>query len=180
MKPTAEYIQLMSEGKKLCRRCDTVKVVDDFSKYKSGKLSSYCKACKAEITRQYFSTRKEKRRTLLREWKRKNRHRVRQSGQRERERIRNYVFTALGGVCKKCGFSDWRALQVDHIDRATEPDGHKLRCGTGLYRAIANGTKSTDGLQLLCANCNWIKRYENNEHNSKRKIIEVADGSRQH
>jgi len=35
---------------------------------------------------------------------------------RYRRRQRQRVIAALGGKCAKCGFSDWRALQIDHIN----------------------------------------------------------------
>ena len=82
-----------------------------------------------------------------------------------RERIRDAVLAALGRVCISCGFDDIRALQVDHINGG----GHKERKGinsvTKYYKiiieSVANGE---DKYQLLCANCNMIKRIINKEH----------------
>jgi len=74
----------------------------------------------------------------------------------------------LGGKCAKCGFDDYRALQIDHING----DGYKERKSKGVgqkYIGNCNTVKKVckgelKNYQLLCANCNWIKRYENNEH----------------
>ena len=85
------------------------------------------------------------------------------------------AFAALGGVCKRCGFGDIRALQIDHIDgggNAESKDRSYL-----YYKRVAGA--GAGRYQLLCANCNWIKRYENNE-NGKRypmaaKILPLFD-----
>lgn len=72
---------------------------------------------------------------------------------------RRAVLIALyGGKCKRCGFDDIRALQIDHV----YSDGYKSMSEWkwllwDLYRY-------PDRFQCLCANCNWIKRDENNEH----------------
>ena len=76
----------------------------------------------------------------------------------------------LGGKCVKCGYSEnIHALQIDHINgdgwvmRAmkTEPSG-----GYELYSfIIKNGGMGK--YQCLCANCNQIKRMENEEHPSR-------------
>ena len=70
------------------------------------------------------------------------------------------VIQVLGGKCVKCGFTDIRALQVDHVNG----NGHKESKTIGYYgiygRILAG---QIEGYQLLCANCNWIKRYDNSE-----------------
>lgn len=63
--------------------------------------------------------------------------------------------------CGRCGFSDSRALQIDHIDGCGAAS-RKQRQHTRLYLDIVRG-RNTVPVQVLCANCNWIKRHENNE-----------------
>lgn len=74
--------------------------------------------------------------------------------------IRVRAINKLGGVCIRCSFSDIRALQIDHING----DGtieRKSLSPCKLYKlALNNPTK----YQVLCANCNWIKRVENKEN----------------
>jgi len=92
-------------------------------------------------------------------------------------RLRRKAIAKLGRKCRRCGFSDERALQFDHI----ESDGHEDRKKTtaaARYRGIITGTLKC--FQLLCANCNWIKKYENNEHrNGKRplRMMKTAGGT---
>jgi hypothetical protein len=74
----------------------------------------------------------------------------------------------MGGKCIKCGFNDIRALQVDHINGG----GCKERKAIGLATFYHNVRIDPKKYQLLCANCNWIKRWENNENTGPRtKVI---------
>lgn len=67
-----------------------------------------------------------------------------------------------GNKCARCGFNDSRALQIDHVnddgaDERREIGGHKC-----LYwvKILRNLQKDSTRYQILCANCNWIKRAE--------------------
>jgi len=73
------------------------------------------------------------------------------------------IFKLLGFKCVKCKEKDWRVLQIDHINhggtQARILRGYKM--GNRLYREILNQiTGGNKSYQLLCANCNWRKRYE--------------------
>lgn len=71
------------------------------------------------------------------------------------------LLLAGGMRCKKCGFDDYRALQIDHINGG----GSKNRL---IQAKLKEDIKRNPGkYQVLCANCNWIKRYENKESFSK-------------
>lgn len=80
-----------------------------------------------------------------------------------RIRIRRQALAALGGCCAQCGMDDWRCLQIDHVnggggqERKDDPAGTITR-----QLRIIQGHGKSD-LQILCANCNWIKRYVNDE-----------------
>ena len=76
---------------------------------------------------------------------------------------RKQAIKYLGGECVSCGYDDVRALQFDHING----DGHLERKNNPggaypMFRAITHGRRSD--IQLLCANCNWIKVRENKEY----------------
>lgn len=77
---------------------------------------------------------------------------------------RNAVLEALGGKCVICGFSDKRALQIDHINGGGSKERKKMSFGMQFHRYVLSSfIKGENKYQLLCANCNWIKRVENNE-----------------
>jgi hypothetical protein len=75
------------------------------------------------------------------------------------------VLGLLGGKCVKCGFCDYRALQIDHINGGGH--AHRMKFNNNPLRYLKDIKENLHLYQLLCANCNWIKRYENDEHRSK-------------
>lgn len=68
--------------------------------------------------------------------------------------------------CMRCGFNDIRALQIDHKNGHGHNDRKIFKLsGTSLYRFyLKNPELAKETLQVLCANCNWIKKDENSEH----------------
>lgn len=70
--------------------------------------------------------------------------------------VRERLLAMLGGKCIECGYSDYRALQVDHINGGGTAE-RKSKRGTSYYYHIIKRINSVD-YQVLCANCNVIKR----------------------
>jgi len=99
-------------------------------------------------------------------WGRENKVKVRafkiRAGRKLRRKVRLDAFAVLGAKCVKCGFSDERALQVDHINGDGVAHRKQFKNQTDFYKHIIRG--EIEGLQLLCANCNVIKRVENKEY----------------
>lgn len=81
----------------------------------------------------------------------------------QRSKLHGRVIKALGGKCVKCGFLDIRALQIDHIKGGGNKEMKLKGYKTIYYEIIKNPESMKDRYQVLCANCNWIKRYENKE-----------------
>ena len=81
--------------------------------------------------------------------------------------LRKVSLETLGGKCVQCGFTDFRALQIDHINGNGTKDRKTLRGARFLTNVVRSFLNKENKYQLLCANCNWIKRYENKEHRSK-------------
>lgn len=90
-----------------------------------------------------------------------------------RFKLRKSVIDRLGGECVHCGFTDIRALQIDHINGG----GNKKRRHYGVFPYYNMMMKMLleDFLkeyQCLCANCNWIKRHTNDEYqHSGTKVV---------
>lgn len=62
--------------------------------------------------------------------------------------------------CVHCGFDDIRALSIDHIDGGGA--SHRKMTGNDIYGWLKrNGYP--DGYQVLCMNCQLIKRQVNRE-----------------
>ena len=78
----------------------------------------------------------------------------------------------LGGICVSCGYSDLRALVLDHKNG----DGYLDRkiLGTKIARYyIKNLEEAKEMLQVLCSNCNMIKSVEHDEHNRSRRLAQT-------
>lgn len=82
-----------------------------------------------------------------------------------RQRLKLAAFAHLGGVCSRCGFADVRALQIDHKNG----DGAARRkelSGDAVFKDVVK-PHGRERYQLLCANCNWIKMWEQGERGSR-------------
>lgn len=77
--------------------------------------------------------------------------------------LKEEIFRVLGNKCLKCGFSDSRALQIDHVNGGgvQETKLWWYRNKEAYYRRILSEPQR---YQILCANCNWIKRSVNHEY----------------
>ena len=96
--------------------------------------------------KRYYEHRKERTKTVRSHYK----------------KLRMLILNKFGNKCVKCGFSDPRALQVDHIHGGGCKDQKSRSNYLGFLKEVLEDTKGR--FQVLCANCNWIKRMENHEH----------------
>src|SRR3990167_7141937 len=80
-----------------------------------------------------------------------------------RRRKRLAAITILGGICCICGFDDFRALQIDHINGGGIKEIRKVNGTVYINNVIKSVLNEENKYQLLCANCNWIKRDTNKE-----------------
>lgn len=80
--------------------------------------------------------------------------------------MREVLHDRLGQhVCATCGYADKRALQFDHIDGGGRQHRLSLPSGGAYYKALLSMTDEAlrAAFQVLCANCNAIKREEHEE-----------------
>ena len=76
------------------------------------------------------------------------------------------IYDVLGGPkCIHCGYDkDIRALQLDHINGGGSKDRKSNRSTSKIVRRYKADLSQLKLIyQVLCANCNFIKKYENNE-----------------
>jgi hypothetical protein len=140
---------------KLCRHCGEIKPREAFTIHTNTKdgLQPWCNDCKNERRR----------------WARKNKvgfyatERERYHDQHNLTcrklywKYRNKVFEHYGARCNKCGFTDPRALSIDHVNGDGAEHRRRLN-GVNLCKAVVreNYPKS---YQILCMNCQMIKKY---------------------
>lgn len=83
-----------------------------------------------------------------------------------RDKTKEYksnIFNILGMKCVWCGFDDIRALQIDHVKGGGIKE-RKYESSRGYYKNILMKVlQGSKDYQILCANCNQIKRIENKE-----------------
>jgi hypothetical protein len=86
---------------------------------------------------------------------------------------RGKIFSILEEYkCRRCNESDWRCLQLDHVNGGGSYFRKKIGGQSSMYSFyIRNPVIAKQELQVLCANCNIKKRYESGEN---RKFIESA------
>jgi len=117
-----------------------------------------------EYFRKYYSIKenRDKKNAYLREtWKsRKEKEHI------KKRAIRLQLIEILGKRCVQCGYDeDVRALQIDHIYGDGMKEYRQFRSKYSLYRYYLKNPELASGrLQILCANCNWIKKDERGEH----------------
>ncbi len=81
-----------------------------------------------------------------------------------------------GGSCVRCGFSDIRALHIDHINGGGKKERDAGRHGIfELWKITKDDpVMARATFQLLCANCNSIKRHENYEFKYEARLRKAA------
>ena len=114
----------------------------------------------AEYQRRYYETHKEK----------VSKQRKVSQGKLYWEARKNIIL-ALGGKCKTCGFTDFRALDVHHRygggveERKLYVQCPSARYGIGNYLYFRQMLTHTNDYELLCANCHRITTWNNNHPN---------------
>lgn len=110
---------------------------------------------------------KEKRKTWLRnycreymkDWRKKNPKKVKEIDARAKRKLRMRVLEYLGGAkCKRCGCTDVRILEINHINFG----GNKEQKEKGYWNFLRNilRDKRKDEFEVLCRVCNAVHYCE--------------------
>lgn len=123
--------------------------------------------------KKYYDSHKEelrlKRRRYYQEHKDKIKADAKRTGPIVRDKQRIAVLKHYSGgtmSCCQCGFSDIRALCLDHSNGGGTEHRRKLGNGINVWLWLARHG-FPPGYRILCANCNTIKARENREYGSK-------------
>lgn len=139
------------------------------------------------IYARYYAAHPGRRVAAAKRWQAKNREKylaqarermrlARANGTAWRSTLRRDTLLAYGGKCVRCGFDDPRALQIDHVNGGGATERRALGLDKVLrkqFAAAGNGE-----YQLLCANCNQIKKHENKEFHKPHLDNEAVWGPR--
>ena len=123
-----------------------------------------------EYFKNYNHKRKESHTKYMRDWNKMNKDKKHGYTKKTYEKLRLEIITLLGSKCSNPFnlnhgdfIADIRCLQIDHVNGG----GSKLLTKSPYkeYKRIRDEIKTNSkDYQLLCANCNWIKRRINNEN----------------
>lgn len=122
-----------------CRKCDVILIINkNIIKSKLENSDYICRPCDS---------------THMKKWRSDNK----ETTNRRYHIVRKTIFIMMGSKCNKCGNTDLRVLQINHING----DGRiELKNNANFYRDIYTGKRKIDDLELLCANCNILFEYE--------------------
>lgn len=172
---------------KICARCKRLLPITEFyQRADRDRPRSKCKECYLLLLREYKRDNSGNVKESSKRYRKENKDVLQVNASHKRYLLRYSIFDRLGRECAHCGFSDYRALCIDHVngggatDRRLYPD----------YRTYLKRISeySDDDLrsryQLLCANCNTIKKLEMGEYGegktgrweSVRDRLRSADG----
>lgn len=166
----------VGKGMKICPRCGP-QPISKFNKNctKKDGLAVQCKNCTSRYSKRYYRANRTQIKRRVKAYRDSARGRkVRSAATKTyRKRLRRKVLEHLGGRCssRTCGWvngdgsrgcTDVRALQIDHPKGGGTEERNRLsNSHSSFYRIVLKAKKGT--YQLLCANCNWIKRWVNKE-----------------
>ena len=105
---------------------------------------------------------REQKREVMRRLRSENpeKYKIQSRSAKVREKLKLYQM--YGNVCAICGFHDMRALSLDH--KKNNGNEERGRLGArGVYRR-AKSEYMPDEYQILCMNCQFIKRAEHAGH----------------
>ena len=119
-----------------------------------------------------------------RKWKQEHQVENREYQRRLAEDAKQSALGRYGKCCARCGFSDGRALAIDHIANNGAQERHLLGgrnfSGYPFYRWLKK-SGWPDGYQTLCSNCNLIKysefRYGDVVQRSRTSDLQSENGS---
>lgn len=114
--------------------------------------------------RRHYYLHREKRLKLNAKWRLEHREQLLSRRRSDRQSLKHEVLAHYSGdppKCQRCGFQDIRALSVGHIRGNGKK--HRMQIGQLNLHEWLKRQGYPEGFQVLCMNCQWIKRVENNE-----------------
>lgn len=117
--------------------------------------------------RNWYENHKEecrpKKAVLMKKYRSEDPEKYAAQSRKAKAKEREILFQMYGHVCAVCGFSDKRALTLDH----KKNNGSEERKALGMRGPYQRAKKEyrPDEYQILCMNCQFIKRVEAKRQN---------------
>ncbi len=133
---------------KVCSKCKKLKHDIEFTKGQN-----YCIECKKLYRHNYTIQNQKRLNENSRVWRAKEKLEV----------LKHYYPNGDYPVCVRCGFSDIRALSIDHILGGGTAQKEDYKVGGNHFYTWLRKQRYPSGYQVLCMNCQFIKRHEKEE-----------------
>lgn len=129
---------------------------------------------KAALHRAWYQKNKKRlqgyKRQMMRKLRKENPEKYREHSRAAKRRLKDKVFMAYGNACTRCGFSDIRALTLDHKNNNGSEERAEIG-ERGVYRRALIPENHND-YQILCMNCQFIKRIEAGRQNQHQQWLD--------
>ena len=154
-----------------CKLCDEIYFSKNYCrKHYFNQLNKkpYRKQARKAYWQTYYEKHRDKILAKNKIWLEQNRELHNKRSRDYRAKLQDEVFKLLGNKCNNCGFDDPRAFNIDHINGRGRKEKRESEIKSVAYfyfrvRELINLGKNNK-YQLLCANCNQIKRIVNKEY----------------
>jgi len=93
----------------------------------------------------------------MRDYNKKNRIKVNETNRKYRQGLKDKIYSNYKPVCNHCGITDLRCLSIDHVNNDGASERKIYGVSVKFFRYIIN-QGFPDKYQILCMNCQWIKR----------------------
>lgn len=137
------------------RYCSQVCINKKQWEYRERSKTTSGERYKAWYERNKDTTRQQKT-ELMRKYRAENPEKYRKQTRDAKALLRKRLFEMYGHTCAVCGFSDKRALTLDHINQNGSEE-RRLLGERGVYRR-ALAEYRPDEYRTLCMNCQFIER----------------------
>ncbi len=146
-----------------CRKCSCILIPhSNFMPSSWQRRINICKSCRNEITRNMPSYKKTQAKYSQRMIQGRTWKSVRTSNRNQEIKKAIISHYSKGKQsCSKCGFADIRALTIDHIEG--KGGVHRRQINTGNFYRWLIRNNLPNGYQILCMNCQFIKKHEMGE-----------------
>lgn len=149
--------------KPVCSICSVFLSSDNWYPSQRKNNDYRCITCSKERSRRYYLANRGRLIKKNTEWNKQHPEKARLSIHKSYMKIKDKIFQLLGNKCVNCGFQDKRAFQIDHVFGGGWKEIKSLPAYAYYKNVLRKLEKGSKDYQLLCANCNQIKKYEKSE-----------------
>jgi len=126
--------------------------------------------------RRWYDANKERARAMkaanMRRYRAQSRERYAAQSRKAKRRLREMLLELFGRKCVLCGFSDERALTLDHINNNGAEERAEIGERGVYYRALKPEFRSE--YRMICMNCQFICRQEAGRQNQHPRVAALA------